>query len=47
MDAELRAIGSHKNARTLPRYAKRTVKQVEEAQKKRRLSRTKPGELSK
>ena len=45
-DAELRAIGRHKNTKTLPRYAKRTVKQVEQAQKKRRASRTERGPLS-
>lgn len=45
-DAELRAIGRHKNAKTLPRYAKRTVRQIEQAQRKRLAARTDRGGLS-
>ena len=45
-DAEIRAQGRHKSAKVLPRYAKRTMKQVAEAAKKRRASRTKDGHLS-
>ena len=45
-DAEIRAISRHKSAKVLPRYAKRTMKQVAEAAKKRRASRTKDGHLS-
>jgi len=44
-DAELRAIGRHKSAKTLPRYAKRTIDQVEVAQTKRRALRTKRDDL--
>ena len=36
-DAELRAQGRHKSAKVLPRYAKRTMKQVAAGAKKRRL----------
>ncbi len=39
-DAEIRAQGRHKSAKMLPRYAKRTMKQVEAGAKKRRASRT-------
>ena len=35
-DAEIRAQGRHKSAKVLPRYAKRTMKQVEAGAKKRR-----------
>jgi hypothetical protein len=45
-DAELRAQGRHKSAKTLPRYAKRTMRQVAAGQKKRRLSRTEADDLS-
>jgi hypothetical protein len=38
-DAELRAQGRHKS-KVLPRYAKRTMKQVATAQKKRRATRS-------
>ena len=39
-DAEIRAQGRHKSAKVLPRYAKRTMKQVEAGAKKRRATRT-------
>jgi hypothetical protein len=39
-DAEMRAQGRHKSAKVLPRYAKRTMKQVAEGAKKRRAART-------
>src|SRR5262249_55687537 len=39
-DAEMRAAGRHKSAKVLPRYAKRTMKQVAEGAKKRRATRT-------
>jgi hypothetical protein len=45
-DAEIRAQGRHKSAKVLPRYAKRTMKQVAEGAKKRRSTRTKPDPLS-
>jgi hypothetical protein len=38
-DAEIRAQGRHRSAKVLPRYAKRTMKQVAEGAKKRRRSR--------
>jgi hypothetical protein len=38
-DAEIRAQGRHKSANMLPRYAKRTMKQVEVGAKKRRAAR--------
>jgi hypothetical protein len=38
-DAEIRAQGRHKSAKMLPRYAKRTMKQVEAGAKKRRAAR--------
>jgi hypothetical protein len=41
-DAEMRAQGRHKSAKVLPRYAKRTMKQVAEGARKRRATR---GEL--
>jgi hypothetical protein len=44
-DAELRAQGRQKS-KVLPRYAKRTMKQVAAGQKKRRDSRTNGGHLS-
>jgi hypothetical protein len=43
---EIRAQGRHKSAKTLPRYAKRTMKQVAEGTRKRRATRTKGGNLS-
>jgi hypothetical protein len=45
-DAEIRAQGRNKSAKVLPRYAKRTMKQVANAAKKRRLTRTEGGQLS-
>jgi hypothetical protein len=45
-DAELRAQGRHKSAKVLPRYAKRTMRQVAAGAKKRRSSRTDGGHLS-
>src|SRR5882672_442507 len=38
-DAEMRAAGRHKSTKVLPRYAKRTMKQVEAGAKKRRAMR--------
>jgi hypothetical protein len=45
-DAEMRAQGRHKSAKVLPRYAKRTMKQVAEGARKRRAARTNRGHLS-
>ena len=45
-DAEIRAQGRHKSAKVLPRYAKRTMRQVEAGAKKRRTARTDSGHLS-
>jgi hypothetical protein len=45
-DAEIRAQGRNKSAKVLPKYAKRTMKQVANAAKKRRLARTEGGQLS-
>ena len=45
-DAEIRAQGRHRSAKALPRYAKRTMKQVEAGAKKRRAMRTKADILS-
>ena len=45
-DAEIRAQGRHRSAKMLPRYAKRTMKQVEAGAKKRRATRTDGGHLS-
>jgi hypothetical protein len=45
-DAEIRAQGRHKSAKVLPRYAKRTMKQVAEGARKRRAARTNAGHLS-
>jgi hypothetical protein len=45
-DAEIRAQGRHKSARVLPRYAKRTMKQVAAGARKRRSTRTKAEDLS-
>jgi len=39
-DAEIRAQSRHKSAKVLPRYAKRTMKQVAAGAEKRRLTRT-------
>jgi len=38
-DAEIRAQGRHKSAKVLPRYAKRTMKQVAAGAQKRRAQR--------
>src|SRR6516164_2948425 len=38
-DAEIRAQGRHKSAKVLPKYAKRTIKQVAEGARKRRAQR--------
>ena len=43
---EIRAQGRHKSAKVLPRYAKRTMKQVAEGARKRRITRTKADNLS-
>ena len=45
-DAEMRAQGRHKSAKVLPRYAKRTMRQVAEGARKRRAARTKGENLS-
>lgn len=45
-DAEIRAQGRHRSAKVLPRYAKRTMKQVAAGTKKRRAQRTEGGQLS-
>jgi hypothetical protein len=45
-DAEIRAQGRHKSAKVLPRYAKRTMRQVMAGAKKRRSIRTDGGHLS-
>jgi hypothetical protein len=45
-DIEMRAQGRHKSAKVLPRYAKRTMKQVAEGARKRRAARTNGGHLS-
>jgi len=45
-DAQMRAQGRHKSAKVLPRYAKRTMKQVAEGARKRRATRTDRGHLS-
>jgi hypothetical protein len=45
-DSEIRAQGRHRSAKVLPRYAKRTMKQVEAGAKKRRATRTKADNLS-
>jgi hypothetical protein len=45
-DAEMRAQGRHKSAKVLPRYAKRTMRQVAEGARKRRAMRTKADDLS-
>jgi hypothetical protein len=38
-DAQMRAQGQHKSARALPRYAKRTMRQLIEGAQKRRAAR--------
>jgi hypothetical protein len=43
-DAEMRAQGRHKSAKVLPRYAKRTMKQVAAGARKRRAARTDSGQ---
>ena len=45
-DAEIRAMSRHKSAKVLPRYAKRTMRQVAEGARKRRAVRTKADNLS-
>ena len=46
-DAEIRAQGRHRSAKVLPRYAKRTMKQIEAgALKRRALREQKPDILS-
>jgi hypothetical protein len=45
-DREIRAQGAHTTAKVLPRYVKRTLRQVASGAKKRRASRTKGGHLS-
>jgi hypothetical protein len=45
-DAEIRAQGRHKSSRVLPRYAKRTMRQVVAGAKKRRATRTDGGQMS-
>ena len=45
-EAEMRAQGRHKSFKVLPRYAKRTMKQVAAGAKKRRSTRTDGGHLS-
>lgn len=45
-DAEIRAQGRHRSAKVLPRYAKRTMKQVAAGTAKRRATRTNRGNLS-
>jgi hypothetical protein len=45
-DAEIRAQGRHRSAKVLPRYAKRTMRQVAAGAKKRRATRTDAGHLS-
>jgi hypothetical protein len=45
-DAEIRAQGRHKSSKVLPRYAKRTARQVAAGAQKRRAMRTKADDLS-
>jgi hypothetical protein len=45
-DAEMRALGRHKSAKVLPRYAKQTMRQVAKGARKRRAGRTKQHDLS-
>ena len=44
-DAEMRALGRHKSAKVLPRYAKRTMKQVAEGARKRRAARKQSADI--
>jgi integrase len=45
-DAEMRAQGRHKSAKVLPRYTKRTMRQVAKGIQKRHAERTKSGQTS-
>jgi len=45
-DREMQALTRHKTVQVLPRYAKRTMKQVATVAKKRRAERTKPDVMS-
>jgi hypothetical protein len=45
-DTQIRAQGRHKTAKVLPKYVKRTTRQVAEGAKKRRAARTDGGHLS-
>ena len=45
-DRQIMALGRHKSPKVLPRYVKRTMRQVAEGAEKRRLARTKPARLS-
>ncbi len=45
-DAQIRAQGRHKSARVLPKYVKRTIRQVADGAKKRRMLRTNRRHLS-
>lgn len=45
-DREMLASGRHTTVKVLPKYTKRTTRQIENAIKKRRASRTKSGQLS-
>jgi len=44
LPAEMRAQGRHKSSTVLPRYAKRTMKQVAAGTRKRRAARTDSGQ---
>ena len=45
-DREMLAQGRHTTVKVLPKYTKRTTRQVMNGAKKRRVSRTKDGHLS-
>jgi hypothetical protein len=45
-DRQIMALGRHKSPKVLPRYVKRTMRQVAEGAEKRRLARTKAARLS-
>jgi hypothetical protein len=45
-DAQIRAQGRHTSSKVLPKYVKRTMRQVAAGAKRRRASRTKAGHLS-
>jgi hypothetical protein len=45
-DTQIRAQGRHKSAKVLPKYVKRTMRQVADGAKKRRAVRTNDGHLS-